>query len=259
MEFKTFGKVNVFLKILGKNKQNYHPLESRFCLARGHLYDEIAIKEADCFSLRGSFDCAVEKNLITKALNSLKKRLAPKDSKLLESISIDVEKRIPVGAGLGGGSSNAGNVLYHLNQSYFQLPDSVMFEICKEVGADVSFFYSQAVSANVSGIGEVVKEFAEEELEFEIFTPDVHCDTRLVYQAFDEACQEKRMEEQKEEWLGQTSLHLLETHHRSELNDLCNPAMRLYPKLQEINRELGDEWFFSGSGSSFFRLKKDLQ
>ena len=256
MEFKAFGKLNIFLKILSRDERGYHSLVSRFCLVKG-IYDDIFIKEADRFGLFGDFSCSIEDNLITKAIKALKNRLPLKEAGLLDYLKIQVDKKIPEGGGLGGGSSNAGNILYHLNKEYFGLPDEMMFEICKEVGADVSFFYSQALSANVSGIGEVIEEFVEPILEFEVFTPDVYCNTREVYNAFDNLSKSDKgcIDYDIKKWEKESSLQILNSYNREELNDLLKPALNLYPTLKGIEQKLGDEWFFSGSGASFFRLK----
>ncbi len=258
MEFKAFGKLNIFLKILGRDEKGYHSLSSRFCLASG-VSDDIFVKEASGFSLLGDFSCPMENNLIVKAIKALKKRLPIKDASLLDYLKIEVDKKIPEGGGLGGGSSDAGNILYHLNAKYFNLSDKIMFEVCKEVGADVSFFYSQVMSANVSGIGEVIEEFIEPELEFEVFTPKICCDTRAVYNAFDRFY---KLGDEREAFgceveiiKTKTSLQILKAYNREELNDLLKPALNLYPELREVEQDLGDEWFFSGSGASFFKLK----
>ena len=187
--FDAYPKVNVFLKIIGIDARGYHLLDSRFCLARGALKDTICIKAADTLSLKGNFICSMEENTIYKALHSLKQYLESSgrahEAKKLENLSIEVEKNIPTGAGLGGGSSDAGALLWHLNEEFFSLSMPELYGVGARVGADVCFFLSRQESANVYGVGEVIEAFEEEGLEFEIYTPPIACDTKKVYEEYD--------------------------------------------------------------------------
>ncbi len=254
----VFPKLNIFLKIIGIDSRGYHLLDSRFCLARGGLKDCIMIKPSNFFFIKGNFDCALEDNTIYRAIMALKKFLELRgiSSAPLHSIAIEVEKHIPTGAGLGGGSANAGAVLYYLNEEFFHLPLQDLYFIGRDIGADVPFFISQYVSANVYGIGDVLEEFKEEALEFEILTPKIHCETKKVYMQFDHKKQKKTLLSYSyQKFATKNSLDILKLYDRRQLNDLLSPAMQIYPQLRNFEKNLGDEWFFSGSGSSFFRLR----
>ena len=278
--FDAYPKVNVFLKIIGIDARGYHLLDSRFCLARGALKDTICIKTANTFSLKGNFTCSMEDNTIYKALHSLKQYLESSgrahEVKKLENLSIEVEKNIPTGAGLGGGSSDAGALLWHLNEEFFSLSMSELYEVGARVGADVCFFLSRQESANVYGVGEVIEAFEEEALEFEIYTPPIACDTKKVYEEYDRGVREAQKQKSVglcgadlihggslmdrdyhyKQFAMESSAKILARGEREELNDLYAPALRAYPALKDHALILGKEWFFSGSGSSFFRLKE---
>ena len=285
--FDAYPKVNVFLKIIGIDARGYHLLDSRFCLARGALKDTICIKTANTFSLKGNFTCSMEDNTIYKALHSLKQYLESSgrahEVKKLENLSIEVEKNIPTGAGLGGGSSDAGALLWHLNEEFFSLSMSELYEVGARVGADVCFFLSRQESANVYGAGEVIEAFEEEALEFEIYTPPIACDTRKVYEEYDRGVRSNiglcgvdlmyggslmgadslthggsltHGDYHYKQFAAESSKEILARGEREELNDLYAPALRAYPALKDHALILGKEWFFSGSGSSFFRLKE---
>ena len=273
--FDAYPKVNVFLKIIGIDARGYHLLDSRFCLARGALKDTICIKTANTFSLKGNFTCSMEDNTIYKALHSLKQYLESSgrahEAKKLENLSIEVEKNIPSGAGLGGGSSDAGAVLWHLNEEFFSLSMSELYEVGARVGADVCFFLSRQESANVYGVGEVIEAFEEEALEFEIYTPPIACDTKKVYEEYDRGVRSgvglrgvdlmhggslTHGDYHYKQFAMESSAKILARGEREELNDLFAPALRAYPALKDYALTLGREWFFSGSGSSFFRLKE---
>ncbi|MDO7253631.1 4-(cytidine 5'-diphospho)-2-C-methyl-D-erythritol kinase [Helicobacter cappadocius] len=256
MIFDVFPKINIFLKIIGFQGA-YHTISSRFVLAIGNLKDIIEIKSSKNFSLKGDFGCKMEENLIYRSIIELKNYLEFKNikSSALECLHIEVEKKIPKGAGLGGGSADAGICLIKINELFdFGLTQKELQYIGSKIGSDVSFFTSKYKSANVSGIGEIIEEFREDEHTFEIFTPDIFCDTKKVYLEYD-----KNIQNQKPDLL-KTLQHnctekILSLYERKELNDLLIPAINTYPELDEIQKDLGKQWHFSGSGSSFFRLK----
>ncbi len=258
MWLKTYPKLNIFLKILGQEGR-YHLILSRFRLVDHLMYDAMRLSLSSRFRLEGDFDCPWEQNLITKAIRILKseaERTASTEAKILDALKIEVEKKIPTGAGLGSASSNAGVLLRYLNETYFHFSNDRMQRICKAVGADVSFFYSGFSSANVSGIGEVIEAFQEEVAEFEIFTPKIHCDTSKVYQRWDDLSQGRLASSADSmAWRAQKSSEILKSHSPEELNDLLKPALSCYEALSKIREDLGSGWFFSGSGSSFFRLR----
>ncbi len=257
--FEVYPKVNIFLKILYKEGA-YHKLISRMCLVKGQLKDIISVKSASSFSLKGNFDCPLEENSLFRVLQILKKFLKSKNPpnptiKSLDTLAIEVEKNIPTQAGLGGGSADAGGLLYHLNQIFdLRLNLEELFTIGSLVGADTNFFISQYKSANATSYGEVIENFEEEPLEdrLEIYVPDnLFCSTKAVYQAY----KPQTCFSQAKEWLKKPSLECLKTYDRSELNDLLKPALLTHQALKDIESQLGKEWFFSGSGSAFFRLK----
>ncbi|MGL2358532.1 4-(cytidine 5'-diphospho)-2-C-methyl-D-erythritol kinase [Helicobacter pylori] len=257
--FEVYPKVNIFLKILHKEGA-YHKLISRMCLVKDKLKDIISVKSALSFSLKGDFDCPLEKNSLFKALQILKNFLKSKNFshsviKSLDTLAIEVEKNIPTQAGLGGGSADAGGLLYHLNQIFdWRLSLEELYSMGSLVGADTNFFISQYKSANATSYGEVIENFEEEPLEnrLEIYAPThVFCSTKAIYQAYKpETCFP-----QAKEWLKKPSLECLKTYDRNGLNDLLKPALLTNQALKGIESELGKEWFFSGSGSAFFRLK----
>ncbi|WRG86802.1 4-(cytidine 5'-diphospho)-2-C-methyl-D-erythritol kinase [Helicobacter pylori] len=257
--FEVYPKVNIFLKILHKEGA-YHKLISRMCLVKDKLKDIISVKSALSFSLKGDFDCPLEENSLFKALQILKNFLKSKNFshsaiKSLDTLAIEVEKNIPTQAGLGGGSADAGGLLYHLNHIFdWRLSLKELYSMGSLVGADTNFFISQYKSANATSYGEVIENFEEEPLEnrLEIYAPNhVFCSTKAIYQAYKpETCFS-----QAKEWLKKPSLECLKTCDRNGLNDLLKPALLTNQALKDIESKLGKEWFFSGSGSAFFRLK----
>ena len=271
---KSYPKLNIFLQILNRRSDGFHTIASRFVLAKGALFDTIHIQKGNMLSIDGDFGCETPNNTIYKAILALKEVLINRlnNSKsptphlndsidMVENLHITAEKKIPKGAGLGGGSSNAGAVINAFCAHFeLTLSNAEILHIAQKSGADVAFFLHCHTSANVSGVGEVVEEFNEEDLTFEIFTPSIACNTPLVYQTLDEMVAKKLARyadsKQSRDLLALKSEQILRTHTKENLNGLYIAALHAYPQLAQVARDLGDEWFFSGSGSSFFRLAR---
>jgi len=259
-QYKAFAKVNIFLKITGK-RGNYHEIISRFMKVK-NLYDtlEFVPKEqtdakANEFKIIGSFSCTTEQNTIYKAYFALKEATnSEKLEQLMRDYGIKVTKNIPAFAGLGGGSSDAATYLKMCN-SVLDLGLSIkeLAEIGLRVGADVPFFVYGYESANVSGIGEVVEEFKEELLDIETYTPQIEISTPHVYKVYSEEFYNP-MDGFEIATLKRTlSKEILKSMSADEANDLFKPALQEYKELKEHFRA---GYFFSGSGSSFFKVKE---
>ncbi len=252
MKYKAYSKVNIFLKIVGV-RGNYHEIISRFILVK-NLFDELCFTEKksdDEFELNGDFGCHLSQNTIYKAYEALKKAgFKEQVCKLFEEKALRVEKNIPSFAGLGGGSSDAASFLHMVNQeANLNLTDAELADIGLDVGADVPFFIYNYESANVSGIGEIVERFEEKALHVEVVTPDIKCDTGAIYRAFR---QNYKTDINLAQNMSKTkSEELVKTYRDLELNDLLKPALKIEKNLENYRKE---NWFFSGSGSSFFKI-----
>ena len=172
------------------------------------------------------------------------------------SHKVVVTKRIPSQAGLGGGSSDAAAFMRLCNEVCgLNIETNILSELGSKIGADLPFFIHNYPSANVSGFGEIVEPFEEETLQLELFTPDIGCDTAKVYQIFKKHLLNEINPESFKEWEKMDSRTLLETIADPViLNDLYRAALIAYPELKEVP-QANEGWFFSGSGSTFFRLK----
>ena len=135
MKISCPAKLNIGLKINSKRPDGYHDLETEFRLIS--LYDYLEIKESKNFQLNIDNDeIETEDNLITKAY-FLMKSLCNERSEF----SFKVQKNIPIGAGLGGGSSNCASTLIVLNKLFkLNLPDNKLLKIGLSLGSDVPFF-----------------------------------------------------------------------------------------------------------------------
>lgn len=175
------AKINLTLKIRGLRPDGYHELDS--VVARVSLYDELR------FTLRGdgelAVDCPtdcgpVEQNLVSRAAMLLKQAAGtPKGAE------IRLAKRIPMGAGLGGGSSDAAATLMALNQLWeLDLPGAYLAELGERLGSDVPLFLASP-ACRMQGRGEIIEPMAIREFFAVLFTPALVCPTPAVYKQYD--------------------------------------------------------------------------
>jgi len=252
MMHPAYAKVNIFLKIVGK-RDNYHEILSRFVKVQ-NLYDELEFVEKNTkeeFELYGEFGCELKQNTIYKAYESTCKAGFEKElQEFFRFNALKVTKNIPSFAGLGGGSSDAACFLHMINEEvHLGLNNEELAKIGLQVGADVPFFIYDYNSANVSGIGEIVKKFEEGLLHVETLTPNIKCDTGAVYRAFrDDYTVDIDLAKKMSDM---SSIELLDSYDDITLNDLFGASLKVYPELDKYRKK---DWFFSGSGSSFFKL-----
>jgi len=259
LQAKSYAKVNVFLKITGIKEHNnttYHTLNSRFALVK-NLYDVIEFVPCKCdsFTIEGIDGVDIKDNIIYKAYLALNQNLGDLD--ILEFFynhKVVVKKNIPMGAGLGGGSSNAATFINMVKEACnLKASKQELAQIGATLGADVPFFIYGYNSANVSGFGEIIEEFKEEELDIEVYTPPINCHTGKVYSAYDKDFLKNSDPNRGAILMLQKSKDIIKHFNKpEELNDLYLPALNIYPQLKEFAK---DGWLFSGSGSSFFKVK----
>jgi 4-diphosphocytidyl-2-C-methyl-D-erythritol kinase len=252
---KSYAKVNIFLKIAGK-RDGYHELVSRFVRVHS-LYDTMSFTKGkfSAFTLEGAFGCETKSNTIYKAYLKLCE-ISENVKEYFKTYKVVVEKNIPEFAGLGGGSSNCATFMIMVNEvCNLRLSKDQLSKIGESIGADVPFFIYEYDSANVTGIGEVVKPFDEEVLDIVTFTPKVQCNTGKIFTAFREKFYKEISIEESQKLLSMKSKDILKTLDIKSANDLYEPAYETYTELTPKNYNLPDNSFFSGSGSSFFYLK----
>ncbi|XP_004499437.1 4-diphosphocytidyl-2-C-methyl-D-erythritol kinase, chloroplastic [Cicer arietinum] len=246
-------KINVFLRITNKREDGYHDLASLFqVISLGDIlkFSLSPSNTKDALSTNVSGVPLDDRNLIIKALNLYRKKTGTE-----KFFWIHLDKRVPTGAGLGGGSSNAATALWAANQfSGCLASEKELQEWSSEIGSDVPFFFSQG-AAYCTGRGEVV----------ENIPPPVSLDVPMVLIKPQQAC--STAEVYKRLRLDQTSnidpSILLERISRNGIsqdvciNDLEPPAFEVLPSLKRLKQRITaagrgeyDAVFMSGSGST---------
>lgn len=250
---KSPAKINLGLNILRKREDNFHDIES--IMYQIGLNDTLIFEKTDAFAfstqnLELSADPA--NNLIVKAVHKLEHYCG---KKLM--ISIELEKNIPMGAGLGGGSSNAAITLTALNELFgLSLPDQVLLKLAAELGSDIPFFIKPA-PAYATSRGEVMQRFAFE-LPFHILVvnPGIHVSTPWAYKNVAPAIPEKPLSA----WMKSEARDPYDLLSYLK-NDFEIPVFSAFPEIRIIKEELLSSGaifaLMSGSGSSVFGLFED--
>lgn len=234
MTVEAHAKINWTLEVLGVRPDGYHDLRSMVLPVPLHDTVSLEADEALSCEMRGLADVPPEANLAYRAAVALKAATG-----CARGVRIGIEKRIPVGAGLGGGSADAAAVLNGLNELWgLHLPKRELCEIAARVGSDVPAL-TWGGPVRMEGRGERVFPLAATERAglpdpdaICLFTPAIFASTPAVYREFRET----------DRGLGP--------------NDLQPAAIRLYPGIGEALHRLERQGLsrvtMSGSGSAVY-------
>lgn len=178
--YASHAKVNLFLNIIGKEQNDYHSLQSFFCLL--NLTDYISIEPST------NTNCVIDggkivDNIVFKAVN-----YANKLNDANKTVNIKIKKNIPIAAGLGGGSSNAAIVLKLLEKIYNfpKLSAEQLKEIANNIGADIPFFYINK-NAFVEGIGEKIMPIKlDKNIFILLINPGIKVITKDIFSSIDD-------------------------------------------------------------------------
>jgi 4-diphosphocytidyl-2-C-methyl-D-erythritol kinase len=233
------AKLNLFLHVTGRRSDGYHTLET--LLVPIDCCDRVSLTPREGLEIirgRGQTDVAPDDDLAVRAARLLQRRCS-----VARGITIDVEKRIPAGGGLGGGSSDAATVLLGLNRLWqLGLSRDALMALGLELGADVPFFvFGEAALAR--GVGEVLERMSVPPTWFAVLIPPVQVSTATIFAAPELTRQSPSAKIQvfSEAYGG---------------NDLQAVAVSRFPEiaacLDALSRETGGRVAMSGSGSSVF-------
>ena len=250
MKLKSFAKINLFLEVIGKYENNFHIINS--IVSRIDLYDEILIKESNelAVSFKGQFGSLIENNNI----NLLFKILI--QEKLIDHAGfiIEIEKNIPVGSGLGGGSSNVATVLNFLEKNGYINKEGKLL-ISRKIGSDIEFFLEEN-SALLSGKGEVESRFIIPSNEFVLLIyPQKMLSTKDVYS------QSKIIDKKSIFNIDAKNQLLFHEVMANTSNSLEENAIKICKEIEEIkNILISDKQCqyarMSGSGSCYYGIYK---
>lgn len=250
ISIKAPAKINLYLEVLRKRDDGFHEIES--LMQAIDLYDEITLEKSDKIELTVSDPSlpADNTNLAYRAAEVLQNHFP------IPGVKIDLTKNIPMGAGLGGGSSDAAFVLRGLCHLYDLHPSfNELTGIASGLGSDVPFFLSNG-QALIKGRGEIF-EPVNLPINYKIvlLSPPLAISTAQVYSNIKIGLTTKRIGPLLTREIDFEGLLRLANHFR---NDLEEVVLENYPNLLDLKRSLlGSGAFYSsmtGSGSSFFGL-----
>ncbi|XP_062082389.1 4-diphosphocytidyl-2-C-methyl-D-erythritol kinase, chloroplastic isoform X1 [Humulus lupulus] len=246
-------KINVFLRITSKREDGYHDLASLFhVISLGDVlkFSLSPSTKKDSLSTNASGVPLDDRNLIIKALNLYRKKTGTN-----KYFWIHLDKKVPTGAGLGGGSSNAATALWAANQfNGCLVTEKELQKWSSEIGSDIPFFFSQG-AAYCTGRGEVVQDILPPvplNIPMVLIKPPEACSTAEVYKCL------KLDKTSKSDPLQ--LLNKISSDGISQdvcINDLEPPAFEVLPSLKRLKQRIiaasrgqYDAVFMSGSGST---------
>lgn len=261
------AKLNIGLHIVRRRADGYHELQTLFypvgrfngtpeCPSPFCDILEVGLADADDFHFTGrKVDCEVEQNLAIRAVRLFSERYRQN-----VGVSLTLEKHLPDGAGLGGGSADASFVLRMLNAlTDYPFTDAQLSDMALQLGADCPFFIGN-VPAYGEGVGELLTPHPEVLKGYwcVIVKPDIYVSTREAFAGITPDDSRAPLDEL-------LSLPIDEWRQRI-FNDFERSLFPQYPRLGEIKEQLYENGAvyasMSGSGSSLyglFRNRKDAE
>ena len=255
-QVKSFAKVNIGLKIINRRKDGLHNIETVF--QEIDLHDIITISktsERGCiFNSNVSWLRNDSNNLCVKAYEQLSKRIQ------VGGVSINLQKKIPSGSGLGGGSSNAASVLKGLCKLYdISLSNDELAKIALNIGSDVPFFIKGGMQS-LRGVGSELLPLSGCINGFYLLVvPNIHIDTKWAYNSYG-----------KNFFLDCATYEVNFARYLSKRtipfelfeNDFEKIVVPSYPEIGQIKERLrsyGSKFTsLSGTGSTVFGIFNDL-
>ena len=249
MQVLAPAKINLSLKILGRRNDDFHELDT--LIAPISLYDEIGIEKRAEKGIK--FRCddpsvpQVDDNLVVRAAKTFFEA-----TKIEASVSIELKKKVPHGAGLGGGSSDAASVMLALNDIFeTKLSREALVKMAEPIGSDVPFFLFQSVAA-CKGHGEMVMPVKlQRQFLILLLKPAFAVSTAWAYSRWQHSREIPGIRYEEQEFAGQTFA-----------NDLERPVFEKFVFLARFKMWLLSQsevgaGLMSGSGSTMFAVMRE--
>lgn len=251
---KARGKINLTLDVVGKRDNGYHDL--RMIMQTINLYDTITIKKTKTPGIRINNNLAWlpkdDRNITYKAAEHFLQ-----EAQITNGVYIDIFKRIPVAAGLAGGSSDAAAVLVGLNKLFeTHFTKKKLMEIGLKIGADVPFCILRG-TALAEGIGEVLTPLPSlPTMHILLAKPNISVSTASVYKALKvDEIQKHPQTDAYVDAIKARDMQFITQHMENVLEDV---TVKMHPQIEEIKQDmlkygaLGS--MMSGSGPTVFGI-----
>lgn len=254
VRIQTPAKVNLHLRVLPKRADGYHNIESVFQAI--DLCDDICIMRT---KKQGYCDVEVigmklpSENTLTIAYREFCRLTGNR-----EGIIVNLTKRIPSGAGLGGGSSDGAATIQALDKLFnTQLTHAQKAELALHIGSDVLFFLSGGTSI-VTGRGEFIKEILlPADMYFIVLQPDIHSSTNEAYKLFDN-WMDKGITQDFPALAELERMYRMPAKNWTFRNSFTEPLAERYPSIRQALNSLtkygADFVEMTGSGSAVYGI-----
>ena len=257
LTLQTSAKVNLALEVLGKRPDGYHELVT--LLQAVDLSDRLALEEYDSVTLQTT-DTRLptdEKNLVVRAV-----RLLQEATGTSRGVRIRLDKRIPVAAGLGGGSSDAAATLWGLNRLWkLRWPAARLAELATELGMDVPFFLRGGRTL-ATGRGEILTPLpAAPQLALVLVSPNFPLSTREVYERVPQTLREdgSRARALLDSLVTRSATRVAANLYNS-LEAVVEPAYPVITRIKSALRNAGALGaVMSGSGPTVVGVARSLE
>ena len=259
IRLKARAKINLGLDVIGRSENGYHDV--RMVMQTVGLYDRIIMTRISEEEIRIKTNIGFlpvnENNLVYKAIMLMKSKY-----KLDGGIEVDLNKFIPVAAGMAGGSSDAASALFGMNRLYeLNLPMGELMNIGVEIGADVPYCIMRG-TALAEGIGEKLTRLPDMPFcHILIAKPPVNVSTKLVYENLDSTQIKSHPDiDGIIEAIKLKNVALVASRMGNVLESVTVP---LYPVIDSIKRDMIEHGainaMMSGSGPTVFGIFPDEQ
>lgn len=240
------AKINIGLNILSKRSDGFHNISS--CFYPIPFSDILEIVKADDFQFNSSgIEIPGDENLCIKAFELIKKDHA------IGNVKIHLHKIIPIGAGLGGGSSNATFTLIMLSDLFsLELSDRQLENYAAKLGSDCPFFVkNQPVMASGTGTDLTSLNFSLTGKYLVLLSPGIHVSTAEAYSGVTPKINHDKLE-------NTIAQEPLSEWKNCIINDFEESVFALYPDIQEAKNELYEAGAtyvsMTGSGSAIYAI-----
>ena len=259
LTLKSFAKLNLFLKVLNKRPDNYHNIETLF--ERISLYDTITLRLRSDGIINITCDNpdlpTDEANFCYKSAKVLQDKY-----KVKEGVDIRIVKRIPVSAGLGGGSSNAATTLIGLNRLWrLNLSLNRLVSLSKQIGCDVPFFiYDSSFAFGLNRGDKIVPLNALKDLRLWhiLIVPKITVSTPFVYNKWDAFSGLTTSTHDVKIITSALRIKAVSLLPALLYNGLEDVTLRFYPEVRRVKKKLVHlglkSILMSGSGPAVFGL-----
>ncbi len=253
---KAYAKINLTLDVLRKNEIGYHNVE--MVMQQVSMFDDVILKK-----IPKGIEVICDNDDVPTDQTNIVYQVAERTLHMIDGgVSIEIQKRIPVMAGLAGGSSDGAATMMGLNLLYdLNLSVNEMMKMTEDIGKDIPFCIMGGC-ANATGMGEILQPIESlADCYVVLCTPNVSVSTKEAYESLQVDTIQNRPD--TEQMVNALKKGDYTTICKSTINVFEEGVCRKYPVILNVKNKMfdngADSVCMSGSGPSVFALFKELE